>query len=55
MEIKCRYYVDFVAIFAAAVVVVIVPVVDDVFVFDDPGFVRYFVSVSKQFRHFERS
>ena len=44
------------AIFAAAVVIVTVPVVDDVFVFDYPGFMRYhFVSVGKQFRHFERS
>ena len=55
MEIKCCCYVVFAASFAAAVVIFIVPVVDDVFVFDDPGFMRYSVSVGKQLRRFKRS
>ena len=58
MEIKCccYHFIVFATIFAAAVVIVIFTVVDDVFVFDDPGFMIYHsVSAGKQFRRFERS
>jgi zona occludens toxin (predicted ATPase) len=50
------YFVVFATIFAAAVVIVIIPVIDDVFVSDDTGLMKYHsVSVGKQFRRFERS
>jgi hypothetical protein len=55
METKCCYYFVVFAAAAALIRIVIAPVVDEVFVFDGPGFVRYnSVSVGKQFRRFER-